>query len=455
MKHREFHRRVELKADARTVFDWHTRPGAFERLLPPWDQVSLNGPPAPIEPGARQEVVVPLGPLRVRWRSEITAVEAGREFKDVQLSGPFAMWEHTHSMNPTGPGRSSLEERVRYALPLGRLGSAVAGRFVRRKLERMFAYRHRITVQDLARHEAVAAPALDVLVTGSSGLVGKALTPFLTTGGHRVRRLVRRAPQNADEFLWNPENGELDPAALEGVDAVVHFAGENIAARRWSAAQKERIRRSRIDGTRRLVNAVHAAQGKPRVFVCASAVGIYGDRADELLDEESAPGTGFLAEVCQAWEAEARKLNDVRSVQLRCGVVLSPAGGALARMLLPFQLGAGGRIGGGRQWMSWVALDDVVGALLHVLVTNELQGPVNVVAPQAVTNAEYTRTLGRVLRRPTLFPMPAFAARGAFGELANELLLASQRVVPRRLQETGYVFAQPQLEGALRHQLGG
>jgi uncharacterized protein (TIGR01777 family) len=318
----------------------------------------------------------------------------------------------------------------------------------------MFAYRHRITAQDLSRHADVAAPPSDVLVSGSSGLVGKSLAAFLTTGGHRVRRLVRHAPENGDEFHWDPTKGELDSAALDGVDAVVHLAGENIAARRWSDAQKARIRDSRISGTRLLVDAVRSGSRKPQAFVCASAVGVYGDRSDEPLDEDSETGTGFLAEVCKDWESETHRLAGVRTVQLRFGVVLSPAGGALAKMLLPFRLGVGGRIGGGRQWMSWVALDDAVGVIHHALFTDGLQGPVNAVAPQSVTNSEYTRTLGRILRRPTVLPMPSFAARLAFGELANELLLASQRAVPRRLQETGYMFAQPDLEGALRHQLG-
>ncbi|MFT5052551.1 MAG: hypothetical protein ACI8QZ_003986 [Chlamydiales bacterium] len=454
MKHFDFHRRLELEAGSEAVFRWHCRSGAFERLVPPWEQVRLEGPAAPVEVGAQQTVVFPLGPVRQRWRSEITAVTPGRGFQDIQLSGPFAAWEHTHSMRPADGGGSVLEDRVRYALPLGYLGAAVAGGFVRKKLERMFAYRHRITVQDLARHASVDAPPLDVLVTGSSGLVGRSLASFLTTGGHRVRRLVRRAPKNGDEFLWNPEAGELDSAALDGVDAVVHLAGENIAAGRWSDAQKARILESRVAGTRQLVDAIQAMPQKPRVFVSASAVGIYGSRADESLDEESETGEDFLADVCKQWEAEAQKLTDVRCVQLRFGVVLSPAGGALAKMLLPFQLGAGGRIGSGRQWMSWVALDDAVGAIHHALFADQLQGPVNAVAPQAVTNAEYTRILGRVLRRPTIVPMPAFAARLAFGELADALLLASQRAVSQRLQESGYRFAQPDLEGCLRHQLG-
>lgn len=454
MTDRTFERSLELEAPAEEVFRWHCRPGAFQRLVPPWEDVRLESPAAPIAPGARQVVSFPLGLLRMRWRSEIAAVEDGASFRDVQLAGPFARWVHTHSMRALAPARSILEDRVEYALPLGPLSAPWAGA-VRRRLERMFAYRHRVTADDLARHAAArSAGRLDVLVSGSSGLVGSALCAFLSTGGHRVRRLVRGRPRGESEFRWDPTTGHVDAGAVEGADAVVHLAGENIAGRRWSRIQKDRIRRSRLDGTRHLADAVRAASNAPRVFVSASAIGIYGDRGDELLDERSAAGEGFLADVCRGWEARALDLASARTVQLRFGVILSPAGGALKKMLLPFRMGAGGRVGSGQQWMSWVALDDVVGAIHHALVSEELDGAVNVVAPGAVRNADFTGILGRVLGRPTILSLPAVAARAAFGELAKEVLLASQRVAPRRLQESGYRFAFPALEAALCHQLG-
>lgn len=448
-----FERTVELERDQGAVFEWHRRPGAFERLVPPWEDVRMVGQPAPIEAGAEQVVSVGIGPVRMPWRSRISAVVDGHSFRDVQLAGPFSKWEHTHSMRATRPQGAVLEDSVRYVLPLGWLGRAVAGRSVEKRLERMFAYRHRVTAQDLAWH-GTTQRTLDVLVTGASGMVGKALCAFLSTGGHRVRRLVRRKPSGPDEFRWDPLTGDLDPRAVEGTDAVVHLAGENIAGRRWTRLQKQRIRQSRTQGTRQVADAIRAAKNKPGVLVSAAAIGIYGDRGDEWLDESSSKGTGFLADVCAAWEREALNLTGCRTVQLRFGVVLSPSGGALKKMLLPFLMGGGGRIGSGKQWMSWVALDDVLGAIHHALVTESLKGPVNVVAPSPVTNADYTRTLGRVLRRPTIVPMPGFVARAAFGELADELLLASQRVRPTKLEESGYRFAQPELEGALRHQLG-
>jgi hypothetical protein len=298
---------------------------------------------------------------------------------------------------------------------------------------------------------------MKLLVTGASGLIGSALVPFLTTDGHRVTRLVRSQPRSgAVEVQWDPEAGVRDLASLEGLDAVVHLAGENIAAGRWTVEKKARIRDSRVKGTKTLCEALAQLSQPPKVLVSASAIGYYGDRGAELLWENSALGTGFLAEVCQAWEEATRPAMEkgIRVVLLRIGVVLSPAGGALAKMLLPFKLGLGGIIGSGKQYMSWIALDDVVGTIDHVLITDTLQGPVNAVAPHPVTNSEFTKTLRRVLRRPTLFPMPAFAARLAFGEMADELLLASTRVEPKRLIATEYRFRYPELEDALRHLLG-
>ncbi len=298
---------------------------------------------------------------------------------------------------------------------------------------------------------------MNVAVTGSSGLIGSALVPFLTTGGHRVFRVVRGVVPGADCIRWDPAGtGVRDAALLEGLDAVVHLAGENIGAGRWTERRKGEIRRSRVEGTRRLVEAFGKLTRPPKVLVVASAIGFYGDRGGEALTEESPPGGDFLAQVCREWEAaaaEAAKLG-MRVVSPRFGVVLSPAGGALQKLLLPFRLGAGGRVGSGEQYWSWIVQDDVVAVIQHAVVTEALAGPVNAVAPTPVTNAEFTRVLARVLRRPAIVPLPAFAARLMLGEMADALLLASARVVPKRLQETGYAFRYPELEGALRHLLG-
>lgn len=298
---------------------------------------------------------------------------------------------------------------------------------------------------------------MKILVAGASGLVGSQLVPALLTEGHQVSRLVRdRRKAVSGDVLWNPAAGEIDQAAIDGADVVINLAGENIAGGRWSAQRKAAILESRVDSTRTIATVLARAASRPRTLVNASAIGYYGDRGEEVLDEESSTGSGdYLSEVCRQWEAATRPAADAgaRVVLTRFGVILSGQGGALKKMLLPFKLGLGGKIGSGRQYMSWVAIDDVVGALLHCLSSETLRGPVNVVAPRPVTNAEYTKTLGRVLHRPTLFPMPAFAARAAFGQMADELLLASQRVRPARLLGSNYVFRYPELAGALEHVL--
>ncbi len=296
---------------------------------------------------------------------------------------------------------------------------------------------------------------MKILVTGATGLVGSAVVPFLAGGGREVARLGRSAP-GAGDIRWDPDAGVLDARALEGFDGVVHLAGENIASGRWSAAKKRRIKESRVRGTRLLAETLAGLERPPRVLVSASAVGFYGDRGDEELTESSPAGSGFLSDVCREWEAatEAAEGKGVRVVHARLGVVLSRDGGALGKMLTPFRLGAGGIVGNGRQYMSWMTLDDTAAALGHLLATETVSGPVNVVAPVPVTNREFTSTLGRVLRRPTVFPLPGFVARVVFGEMADALLLASTRVQPAGLLDSGYTFRHGTLEEGLRHVLG-
>jgi hypothetical protein len=336
------------------------------------------------------------------------------------------------------------------------LGTWLGGWFIRRKLERMFRYRHQVTAGDLGLHQKYSGEqSMKLAITGSTGLVGSALVPFLTTAGHHVTRIVRTRSTEGDA-VWNPDAGQIDAAALEGLDAVVHLAGENIAARRWNAEQKSRIRDSRVQGTRLLCETLAKLRQPPRVLVSASAIGFYGNRGDDVMTEMTTAGEGFLPNVCREWEAATKAAEEagIRVVQLRIGVVLSPKGGALAKMLTPFKLGLGGRMGNGRQWMSWIDVDDAIGSIYHALLTESLSGPVNAVAPHPVMNSEFTKTLGRVLSRPTLFAMPAFVARLAFGEMANDLLLGSTRVMPEKLLQSGYRFQYPDLEHALRHLLG-
>lgn len=295
---------------------------------------------------------------------------------------------------------------------------------------------------------------MKIVIAGASGTVGSVVVPALRQAGHEVRRLVRRAAQGADEITWNPAVGEFDQAALERerVDAVINLAGENVAGGRWTERRREEILRSRVDTTRTLVRAMQGMARKPAAFLCASAVGFYGEGGDTVLTEASGIGHGFLPEVCLAWETHAKGAarSGVRTALLRFGVVLTHEGGALAKMLPLFRAGLGGRLGSGRQWMSWIGSEDVVGAVQHALADERCAGPINFVAPGAVTNAEFTATLARVLKRPAVLPAPAWALRLAFGQMADEALLASARAAPVRLTETGYAFRHPSLETALR-----
>jgi uncharacterized protein (TIGR01777 family) len=293
-----------------------------------------------------------------------------------------------------------------------------------------------------------------IAVTGASGLIGGALVPALAAQGHEVLRLVRREARAAGEVRWDPATGSIDRPSLEGLDSVVHLAGENIAAGRWTQTRKARLRSSRVGPTRLLAETLATLERKPRVLVSASAIGCYGDRGDSWLTEKEPPADDFLGRLSVEWEASAGPAAQagIRVVHPRTGIVLSPSGGALAKMLPPFRLGLGGVLGSGAQFFSWIALDDVVGAIGHLLERGDLAGPVNVVAPVPVTNAEFTKTLGRVLGRPTVLPVPAVALRLALGEMADAVL-ASARVRPERLVATGYRFRFPELEDALRHVL--
>ena len=465
MKTYEFMRRSRVGAPAADVFDWLTRPGAFERLAPPWEHVrAISRSGSAPQTGSRTEFEVHIGPVRQRWVAEHTAYEAGRMFRDEQIAGPFARWVHTHTVEPDGPLACVLEDRVEYALPLGALGGLLGASHVQKRLETAFAYRQAVVAQDVQAHRSWRPGPMHVLVTGASGLIGGALLPYLMAGGHTVARVARPGGRTVrmpgfplDTVTWDP-TGNTPPTAgsLEGFDAVVHLAGESIASGRWSEARKQRIRDSRVRGTKALAAELSKLSRPPRVLVAASAIGFYGDRGDENLIETSPRGQCFLAEVCEEWEAAtaAARSSGIRTVNLRTGVVTSPLGGALAKMLPPFRMGAGGVVGDGRQWMSWITLDDLLDVILHAIADASLSGPVNAVAPHPVMNEEWTKTLGRVLGRPTLVPMPAFAARAAFGEMADELLLSSTRVIPEKLLAARHTYRYLELEPALRGMLG-
>jgi uncharacterized protein (TIGR01777 family) len=434
-----------MAAGPEEVFDWHSRPGAITRLMPPWQPVRVAQEAQSLRNG-RAVLVLPGG---VRWVAshDPDSYHEPRQFADVLQPplGNVLRWRHTHQFAPAG-GRGTLVTDI------------VDTRIPARVLRPMFGYRHRQTAADLAAHaraREVCPEPLTIAVTGASGLIGSNLAALLTTGGHRVIRLVRHAPQHADQREWRPD--DPDPGLLAGVDAVVHLAGASIAGR-FTTDRKGKILFSRTGPTRALAALAAKLPDGLRAFVTASAVGIYGaDRGDEVLTESSERGDGFLADVTSAWEEAARPaaVAGIRTVQVRTGIVQTPRGGVL-RLLYPlFEAGLGGPVAGGTGWQPWIEIDDLLDIYLRAVTDPALSGPVNAVAPAVVRNSEYTRALGRVLGRPAVIPVPAAGPRLLLGtEGARELAEASQRVRPAALAAAGHQFRFPELDGALRHVLG-
>ena len=439
------------------VFSWHERPGAFERLTPPWENVRVIERTGGIRDGARVVLETKVGPVKQTWIVEHAGYRQGEQFRDIQIKGPFKHWEHTHRFSLEGGTDTLLEDEIEYELPSGELGRFFGGWFVRNKLKRIFRYRHETTARDIEAHQRYRSEPLTVLISGSSGFVGSELMHFLQGGGHQTYRLVRSRAKCSDRCAyWNPDKNEIELTDLPPIDAVVHLAGENVASGRWTAEKKRRIKESRAHGTRMLSEALVQLPNPPKTLVSASAIGFYGSRRDEELDETSSSGSGFLAEVCREWEAatEPARAAGIRVTNMRIGAVLSPRGGVLERMLPPFLIGAGGPLGSGEHYMSWVALDDVLDIVYCALTNETLQGPINTVSPNPLTNKAFTKVLGDVLNRPTILPAPKTALRILFGEFIDEGVLSSSRVVPKKLIDAGFSFRYPDLEDALRHVLG-
>ena len=444
-----------LHHDPETVFAWHKRPGALERLTPPWAVVDVLEKEGGIQEGATVSLRLHRGPTSFKWMLRHKDYVENEQFRDEQVSGPLKSWLHTHRFTAIEGGGTKLEDEIELEAPLG---APIGPGLMKGELGRLFRFRYRRLFTDLARHaEHASKPRMTVAITGASGLIGSNLADFLTTGGHRVIRLVRDSRRLADDAIfWNPATGEIDVEGLTGADAVVHLAGSSIANGRWTAARKRSIKQSRVKGTELIARTLATMSGRPRILVSASAVGFYGDRGTERIDETALAGMGFLAEVCRAWEGATKPAEraGVRVTMLRTGVALSPAGGALGQMLLPFKMGAGGRLGSGKQYLSWIDNDDLVAAIHHVLMTESVRGPVNATAPHPVTNSTFTAALGRALGRPTVVPVPGLAVRAAFGQLGTEALLWGQRVLPAKLTESGFTFFYEGVEESMRFQLG-
>lgn len=460
-------------ATADEIFGWHEMPGAFERLSPPWVDVKCVERSGGIHDGSRVVLLLEKGPVRMPWVLGHKDYVKGKQFVDFQIAGPFDYWQQSHVFEEDGPSHSYLTDKVEFSVPMGLAGKLAGAGFIRSELSRLFRYRHALLARDMALFQRYGQKSLKVLVSGATGLVGERLVAMLLTQGHSVVRLSRRQTgpvaiagtstaqsegqnQALTEIFWEPLEGTIETELPNDLDAVVHLSGRNVSAARWTVEEKQLIHHSRVQSTQYLCQLLAAMEKKPEVFVCASAIGYYGERGSEPLTEDASEGTGFLAEVCIDWEraANAAKAAGIRVVAARIGAVLSPRAGALAKLLPIFSAGGGGRIGDGKQYFSWVSIDDACGAIYHAIVTKQVEGPLNVVAPNCATNAEFTRAMGRALFRPTLLPVPPAMLRVAFGEMADALLMASVRVLPQKLKQTGYEFQDPDLLDTIKYLTG-
>lgn len=454
----EFEYRSHIPAPAREVFDWHSRPAAFERLCPPWQKMDIVERMGGIDDGSRLLFLIRKWPFSVRWHAYHRDYLYGHTFTDDQVDGPFKQWVHTHNFLPDGKHASILEDQIYYRLMREKYTQQYLAHFVDKELQRLFRFRHERTRNDISLHQHfVERPRQRIAISGASGLVGSNLCSFLETGGHQAIPMVRRRRhRDPSTIYWNPNRGDIDAAAFENVGTVIHLAGENIASWRWTWLKKTRILNSRILGTRLLCETLASLQNPPRVLIAASAIGFYGDRGQEILTEESDSGNGFLASVCKQWEeaTEPAREAGIRVVNLRIGIVLSSAGGVLSRTLPIFKIGMGGNLGTGRQYMSWIALDDLIRMIYFIMFRDDISGPVNATALYPITNRQFTQTLASLLKRLAYLDMPEPLIKKLLGTMGDELFLSSAFVEPRRMLNAGYPFLYPRLEQALRFELG-
>lgn len=442
------------------VMDWHLRPRMEKRAIAPWEpiQVTLSeGKPNQI--GAKLQVEAKLlGCITKKATLEYCQFDPKLGFEARQIEGPFDEWIYKMNLREQGKHACEIVDQFNFKHRFSKLLTYFLNKQMEKRLTRILKYKHEVLQNDLDLLEKYTyEKPLKILISGSRGFVGTAVFDFLEFAGHEVWSLCRKPTSSSErEVVWNPETMETDLEKLEGFDAVIHLAGDNLAKGWWSKKKKDAILTSRYKGTENLAKVLSRLKSPPKSFICASAVGYYGDRGDEVLTEESAPGKGlFLTKVCQYWERAARELEDagVRVVSTRFGMVLSSKGGALKKMLLPFQLGIGGKMGHGHQYVSWIALDDLVGALYHVLMTPSLQGGVNFTSPNPIMNAHFAKKLAQALNRWPGPPIPALVIRLLLGQKGEELMLASARVEPKKLLDSGYSFQFPHIKQAFQHLL--
>ncbi len=456
MKSEFFIQRTRINAPVETVFSWHSQEGAIQRLTPPWAPLKMiyrkgRG----VEKGVKVGFKIKIFNIPMFWHAEHTEYEKNKYFKDCQVSGPFARWVHTHRFIQEPDGATTMEDHIEFRLPFGLLGRLFLNH-ARKDFARMFTYRHQILKHDLENISG-RTEKKRVLISGASGTIGASLVPFLQTCGHEVIQLVRHTQDLAEnQVFWDPYKGILDLDAVGPVDAVINLNGVDISRGRWSKKQKTLIMDSRMIPTRFLAAMTREMKTRPDVFISASAIGYYGDQADHPLTEAAPKGDCFISHVCDEWEKASLDAIDagIRTVQLRIGVVLTPAGGALERMMPAFRSGCGVQLSHGRQYMSWISMEDTLSGILHIINQPGISGPVNLTAPHPVDNRTFSKALASVFSKNVNFVMPEFVTRLLWGQMGVETLLASARVMPSKLLDTGFVFQHERLPDALGAMLG-
>lgn len=457
-----FSHQAQFNANKKEIWNWYNSDGAFRRIMPEWEGIQPMNAGRLVD-GDETVFKVKLGPFRQKWVARHHSVVSGESFADRMIKGPFGAWNHNHEFQTDSNGVTSVIDNVEYKLPLHILTGWSAGFTVLPRMKQMFEFRSVRVANDLKQIQATAdLPRQRILVSGSTGMIGLQLCAFLEAAGHDVHRLLRpstKLPTDVDStkiVRWNDLTGEILEGDMNGFDSIIHLAGAGIGDKRWSKKRLKLIRDSRIIPTQNLAKIVAKLDQPPKKILCSSAIGFYGNRGTEVLDESSTTGDDFLAELCKEWEGASDVAKDagLNVIHLRTGIVMSPLGGALAKLLLPAKMGAGGPVGGGKQMQSWISLDDEIYAIHHLMMKEDSTGAYNLTAPNPVSQKKFAKTLGKVLRRPAFAPLPGFVIKLLFGQMGKKLVLEGQDVRPTRLLESGYEFTHSELESCLRSCLG-
>ena len=457
-----FTHEAKFSAKKQEIWNWYNSDGAFRRIMPEWEGIQpINA--GRLVNGDETIFKVKLGPIRQKWVAKHHSVIPGESFADKMMKGPFGAWDHHHTFQAESDGTTSVIDNVEYKLPVHIFTGWSAGFTVLPRMKQMFEFRSVRVANDLNQIQKTSSlPRQRILVSGSTGMIGLQLCAFLEAAGHDVHRLLRpstKLPTDVDSdkvVRWNDLTGEIIEGDMNGFDTIIHMAGAGIGDKRWSKKRLKLIRDSRIIPTENLAKIVAGLDSPPKKMLCSSAIGFYGNRGTEVLDENSNPGNDLLSNLCKDWENSSNVAKDagINVIHLRTGIVMSPLGGALAKLLLPAQMGAGGPVGGGKQMQSWISLDDEIYAIHHLMMKEDSHGVYNLTAPNPVSQKQFAKTLGKVLRRPAFAPLPGFVIKILFGQMGKKLVLEGQDVRPTRLLESGYEFTHSELESCLRSCLG-